>query len=511
MKRLGAKLATAALWVLAGPLSAQTVTCFPPLTIQPTLPADSSLSSQDGFNCFGWQEFIALNWKAWPGHGGKPDPNAPPSTFGAPSTDGDSPAVVWESYIADSQVFLPNGAPPSPFGAKGSLPTACTEGKSAAASKLMAPKVSRDRFSTGYHVLMSTSKFTPKLMRSLRTRALAGTSDDLSEIIQAGTHSWLTAQNHEITFYEVRLNEDEYNYINRNKLFDANCQWQAVQPGMPGVLLPTSSSSSTGAIEVKAAWLPLTDTSLYPQYLTARAVIVNPDGSCQSIVVGLVGLHIIRKTPNAQQLAWATFEHIGNAPQQGQTGGLSSYTYNNPNCKPDTDLYGCAVNTQPPECGPGFPAPCDYTAPMQVVRSVPLPSNVVSLNNSVHNLIRQANPASVFLNYQLINVMWPSANKPIQPGQTRPLTDGNARPPLGEGGLANTTMETYFQTDKTCLTCHTNAPIASLAAHPSPPAPRYASDYSFLFLLAEAPTNPPANECTPTSTAKTQKVKKAKS
>jgi hypothetical protein len=307
------------------------------------------------------------------------------------------------------------------------------------------------------------------------------------------------------------LNEDEYNYIANNRLYDANCQWQAVQPNGPGVLLPGGATSygPVGAIEVKAAWLPLADPSLYSRYLTAQTVIVNPDGSCRSAVVGLVGLHIIHKTPNAQQLAWATFEHVDNDPDinQVKAGGLPAFTYYNPSCNPATDPYKCAVNTQPAACGTATTPPCNYAAPMQVVRSNPLPANVVALNSYVQNLIQQANPGSVFRNYRLVNVMWPNRNTTITPGAVTPLTDGNAQPPLSQGGLANTTLETYFQTTAVCLTCHTGAPISSNTSHGKT---NFASDYSFLFLSAQSPTNPPVNECTPTTTVPAHAVKKMK-
>ncbi len=214
--RRGQPLIGAALLLCAGSLMAQSgFSCLTKPTITPTLPADTPVSSQDNFNCFGWQEFIALNWKASPTQAGQPDTSASASTFGEPSANGDSPALVWQSYIADNQVFLPNGAAPGPFGASTGLPRTCTEGVNAARkTKLLAPRKGKDRFATGYRVLQSTSKFTPKLMiqlqrsSSLRKSASATGSDDLSEIIQAGTNSWLTAQNNEITYYEVRLNEE---------------------------------------------------------------------------------------------------------------------------------------------------------------------------------------------------------------------------------------------------------------------------------------------------------------
>lgn len=510
-------LRTVSLWglgpfLLVSALAAQGQPgCLAPPTLTPKLPVDSAVSSQNDFNCFGWQEFIALNWKASPTAAGQPDPAAEASVFGAPAADGDTPAVVWQSYSADGQVFLPNGAPPPAFGSADALPAACSGAKANLRGRLVAPKRSKDRFATGFRVLQSTSKVTPSLVRSFRAKPSAASGDELSSIIQAGTQSWLTAQNGEVTYYEIRLNEDEYNYITSNKLYNANCQWQAVQPGGAGVLLPAGATvyGPVGAIEVKAAWLPLKDPALYSRYLTSQAVIVHPDGSCQSIVVGLVGLHIVHKTPKAKQLTWATFEHVDNDPdsQQVAVGAVAAHTYYNPNCDKATDPYDCAANTQPPSCGTGSTPPCNYAAPMQVVRSTPLPANVVSLNEYVRGLIVQANSRSVFQYYRLVNVMWPNSNTTVPPGATTPLTAGNAQPPMGQGGLANTTMETYVQTTHSCLTCHTYAPISNHTEHGST---KFASDYSFLFLLAQAPANPPANQCTPVPVAKTRNLKRAR-
>ena len=62
-----AAIAAASPFVLAGALAAQTgFSCIKPPTVSPTLPVDTVITDQDDFNCFGWQEFIALNWKASP-------------------------------------------------------------------------------------------------------------------------------------------------------------------------------------------------------------------------------------------------------------------------------------------------------------------------------------------------------------------------------------------------------------------------------------------------------------
>jgi len=456
--------------------------CLTPPTITSALPSDVVVGDQDDFNCFAWQEFIALNWKASGSQPGQPDTTAPASAFGAPSSAGTPPPAVWETYALDSDVFRPGGAPPQSF-----VPRAppATTGAAATDRFARSARVSGYKYLAAPHVLRSVAKVSPRVSSS---------AAELSELFQAFTHAWLTAQNGQLTYYEVRLNQDEYTYIVQNKLYDANCQQAAGQSGT-GIHLPDGSAGGVGAIEVKAAWLPLTDPSLYAKYLTAPAVVIDPATSQpRQVIVGLVGLHIIRKTKNAQQFAWATFEHVANAPDSGATGG-GPFTYYNTSCNPTTDPYQCAVNTQPPAC---TAASCAYSAPMQVVRHNPLPKNVAALNQYAAAQIRAANPTSVFQYYQLVNVMWPMRNTPITGAPIAPLTDGNSQPPASLGGLANVTLETYFQSSSSlspnkavsqpaCLACHTVASISSRATGATTP---YASDYSFLFGEASASAPP---------------------
>jgi hypothetical protein len=236
--------------------------------------------------------------------------------------------------------------------------------------------------------------------------------------------------------------------------------------------------------------------------------------------MGLVGLHIIHKTPKGQQFVWATFEHVNNDPS---TTDLSSknlkpwYTYYNLHCSPATDYYHCVPNAQP------IPGTDPTSAPVQVVRQTPISNvpntnNIVGLNQYVWTQIAAANPQSVFLNYQLVSTVWPNSNTPIPPpsppppGCRIPLPPGQPTPPQG---VFNTTMETYFQTSTVitnCLSCHASAPIANISAlrglklvaprlealggastciesSPGPSASPLAADYSFLFHRAE--TGPP--------------------
>lgn len=432
--------------------------CLNPPTLSPDLPADALLTEQPEVNCFAWQEMIALNWKA--GAPGEPDPSAKPQSFGAPGFD----AVVWETFKEASEVFPPGGATPTPWGALQEAPAGCDT------SGLALKK------GVGYRVLAMTSKFSEAL----------GERQVLDEINEAGVQppAWLTAQNRKNVYYEVRLNQDFFNYIvdPENQFYDARNQYAAVQPGGQGIDLPTGATryGLSGAIEIKAGWLEV-DESEWDQFLMTDAVLVEPgpEPRCRTAKMGLVGLHIIHKTPTMPNWTWATFEHVRNAPDRVEVaaGRLHPpYLFYNPHCEPAGS----------PQCQPNRkPQTGDRRdVPIQVVREVPIPGYVKSLNDSVHAMIRKANPKSVFLNYRLVNVMWPQSGVGFPVGGITPLSQGGAAPTTG---LSNVTAETYVQAT-TCLDCHQSAPIACSSA--SGPNPGFAADYSFQLSRASEPTPP---------------------
>jgi hypothetical protein len=128
--------------------------------------------------------------------------------------------------------------------------------------------------------------------------------------------------------------------------------------------------------------------------------------------------------------------------------------------------------------------------------------NVAALNQAMWKLIGASNPDSVFLNYQLVDVLWPNASTTVYPASTIPLPKGDPQPVPNQRPVANTSLETYIQ-KLTCLDCHIDAPISSAQAKPvlqiltaraeesastttTTTTPIYASDYSFLFKLAQA-------------------------
>lgn len=465
-----------------------------PVTLSTTLPTQfNAVSGQIAADCMAWQSFISLNWAADPNNPGQPDPNVPASAFGTP---GDTSPKVWETYLEASAVFTaPKGRAKALWAAK------------------------------------------RPAIKSLTRLSKQGAADlSLSGIGQAGDGKWLTSQSGMLTYYEVRMNKDEYQFITTNVFSGADLTTYAGQAACAsakgGLILPqgggtnpsakqdtdclgnlTSYGANVGAIEIKAAWIPLpADHSLDYRYKTAIAQITAPNGGVTQVTVGLVGLHIIRKVPGAPQFVWATFEQIDNSPDEANGGfkapslpanpnqkPLGAYTYFNPNCTMAGDpTYKCVHNALPgnPCNAQGLPAGCDpYAAPMQVTRLVPVDTTANSVTGYVWSLLPVN---SVYNYYRLINAQWPSSPSVVKAGATVPLTGGNIVPASQSGIVANTTMETYQQAQNACMDCHQFAPIATptnratamLAGRATPKVrPRnlaqggtYASDYSFVFV-----------------------------
>jgi len=447
-----------------------------------TTPKDfAAIPRQPDANCLAWQEFISLNWVASSTMRGQPNTSVTPQQFGTPN---DTRPVVWETYKESDEVFLPNAAKPPAWNAW-----------------------------VGGNAV--------KALGGMKSETDPEPTLDLSDIGQASTGSpWLTGQNHYLTMYERRMNQDEFNYIVNNQLYNANMQQQFVQvhPVPPtttgtqaplppvGLSLPDGTAATAaygplGSIETKAAWIELDNPNDWPRYKTSKAVITYPGQKPKNVTVGLVGLHIIHKTALGQQFIWATFEHVDNCPDVTQVAAKTTrpYTYYNPKCDPKTDAYACKVNANPSTYKPAKP----YSAPQQVVRSVPVPTrannNVAGLNQYVWAQIKATSPKSVYLNYMLVNTLWSNQNTTIAPGARTPLYANQLSPAPNQEPVSNATLETYVQ-NLTCLTCHASAPVATVTPQSTTkifnPAKAgtsatalnpYASDYSFLLDNAQTP------------------------
>ena len=355
---------------------------LPPLS--PDLPQDipNPPAKVPEVDLFAWQMFVALNWPALKDHRGEPD---------TARKIGDDGVTVWESYKDSDEVFLPNGADPGPW----------DDGS---------------RWDEVRH-LTHIAKASPNEIR-------------LSHVNQAVGGS-LTDLNGNLVFYQKAPDELSYEYIWKNRLYNAKDQQSVRKISFPN-----------GSIEVKAAWKVLTGADKPERFHTMPATVVGTNGVPTAALVGLVGFHIIVKTPKAPQWVWCTFEQVDNVPPKQD--GVASSFFNPDSTQP--------ANQQTPK---GVPA--------QVTRVVQdLPGDL--------NRAYQAALGNTDLKYyELVGVHFPT--EPLTPG----ALIGTPKPDV----LGNTVMETYIQPISSCMACHSTATSQAGVK----------SDFSFMLLDAQSPNN----------------------
>ena len=183
---------------------------------------------------FAWLLFTFVNWPALTTERGKPNPNIP---FGTPGT------VVWQTWKTSQDLYVAPGQTPLPWNQ----------------GPIVEPP-------------------------ALQAREIDG--------------KVLTDNNGNPVMYEVRLNEDTFNYILGRNLYTQAGQLQLLSGGQP-VQFPQP------ALEIKASWRFLGNGDDPTHYLTTT---VQYNG--QQKTVGLSGLHITSKA--LPQWFWCTFEQIEN-------------------------------------------------------------------------------------------------------------------------------------------------------------------------------------------------------
>jgi len=317
-----------------------------------------------------------------------------------------------------------------------------------------------------------------------------------------------------LVWYEILVNKVEYNYFHKNKFYSAQEQFLAARAGRKIDLTMGALGGSEGAVELKLAWLAVGDPTdpKWRRYKTANAVFCTGKGDsqdCTTGMVALVGFHILHKTTSQPSWTWATFDHVDNSPDQAdvnagkvnreyqfyRTEGCVEKTVH-PSCQLARD--GVTTTSCLPNISPAY-ALSDFVGgkidpeskcqpyPIQVTRAFSLPKThenpIVQTNAAAQEMIRAANPDSVFQHYQLVNVLW--SDSPVNENAGKltplaPLSETAFRPALGAFKVSNPMLETYAQ-DKSCVECHSGATIASPTGAPQP----FASDYSFIFGMAD--------------------------
>ncbi len=339
----------------------------------------------DFFDDFSWRAFIAMVWPVKPGVRGEADTSA---TLGSPGPR------VFETYKAQWEVFHTDGSEPKEWNVYDNS-NACKT----------TPEF-------GGLVLASFSKFSDL--------GMAGFGKLLGP---------LAAQNKTYVRYLTGMSKSEFDKIRGEKLYLRDVLMKA----------PTPLTFAGGSIDVKSAWMDMENVANPERYYTREALLGNPaGGDCAAKTVGLIGLHIVVKTPSRPQWIWSSFEHVDLTPHSGATSPFTLHAGDQTAMPADNPLSLDPLAIPP--------------APYNVTRVKPIHKNTQATNTAYRKLL--ASDKSIWRNYQLVMTQWPlapnSPNTPGNPANTFPGTGSD------QTAYSNLALETFEQARVStgCMACH---------------------------------------------------------
>ncbi len=138
---------------------------------------------------------------------------------------------------------------------------------------------------------------------------------------QGLSHDPVIASNGAFLRYQIVISPGTYDFI-----ASEGYQQEAVLEASGGVNFPCEPDADvySWAMSLKLAWMPMTGTlpTDSSNYYTQDMLVYTPgyrnstgEDSCEQVTMGLVGMHLVRKTTSQPAWVWATFEHNLNAPQ----------------------------------------------------------------------------------------------------------------------------------------------------------------------------------------------------
>ena len=481
----------------AGPSASAGVNCAadPSWLTSPSFPAEVPGGGQSlcAFQQLAWQDFLAL---VQPVAG--------------------SPDLVFETWMTKAGVFQPDAYEPNrkvPFAWGTSLPV-----PQSCAARGAKPRKGR--------------------VMGLIRQGVGGFTDEQQ---QAGSNTApLVDQKGNWVFYEQLINKTQYDYLTGCGLFTQSC-FDSLGASPPfGPQGPSTIDFPAQSIELKTSWRVLDehDAAAKARYYTVQA-FVKPTGpdrpGCTTQTLGLVGFHIVHKTPDHPESIWATFAHEDNAPEcaapaakspTGQDWTFYDPSCNGTSCPPNLFRNPCGKQTCAPcadgsgagtscvstfRCGGDLqqtcetvgtcPSPtrtsssnpsdnCSYcydatcakkSVPAQACQAFPVgfarDGKQVSIDGSIEQLNTAVHAlpglASVWQHYRLIGTVWFAPPSPVK---IKYDEKGKAINPLaGSTDLSNVTMETYNQgLEHSCFACHNGSFAPHSAAFPQ-------ADFSHLF------------------------------
>ncbi len=266
----------------------------------------------------------------------------------------------------------------------------------------------------------------------------------------------LVAQNRTYVRYQAAFNRTVFDTILGNRLYNTSTV-AGVGEAPDGVRVPAATEQPATALTVKSAWIELPgpnpiDPSRF--YVRQKAWVQNPDNhECRMADVGLVGLHIVYKSPTRPQWLWSTFEHVDNVPEPLPEPNRS-YTFNDGSGAAMKDGPDAAFRIPLP-AGPAGPG--DPPTPYQVQRLQPITTEAADLNHVQQEKLKGL--GSVWQNYKLVMAQWPVIGMAPDHDANAVIPNPSCAGP-NASATANTTMETFFQAQPdcsfklTCMGCH---------------------------------------------------------
>lgn len=305
--------------------------------------------------------------------------------------------------------------------------------------------------------------------------------EEIGETGQAGGSAVLISQQDSLVYYGVHTN-DVYAYfltgqkdgqIPVSEFPTTQSDLEKVEEFAKGFAGISFSDGIALTMELKTSWVDadtvdaskyVTVTATVPKYTKTSETVWTLQPNTETKQLALVGFHVVGTVQGHPEMVWATFEHLGNTPDNDYfyyyngfppmlrpirydsfgewlfmaTGG-DMFDANVERAKVD-GATGDIVATESHTIGPSNtyrvnPWGNTFREPIEASNN----TEIISLNTEV---LGHLAPNDVRANYILIGALW------TQHGQIPP--DGTQ---IGSLELANSTMETYHQS-LNCFSCH---------------------------------------------------------
>ena len=268
----------------------------------------------------------------------------------------------------------------------------------------------------------------------------------------------------QMVFYSVYLNQTYWDFAVKNELYELD-KLQAIA---------TDLDFPVGTLELKLSWRVAADEyrtyiedqdqfylidAEVPEYeLTSHNTVTVPDPEkTRKVRLALVGFHVAGVVEGHPEFIWGTFEHLANAPDgagknepstSGPFGGTADWSfYQDGTPTGQTNMVDSTAQLKPSNI--------TRLDPWGGGKDPNVP-NIIHLNQSVWSQLPDGR--SLLKNYFESGAIWTNGSVPVNnggfaPGDSQGRLIGSVHPEDTMAGIANTTMETFTQTQN-CFYCH---------------------------------------------------------